>query len=632
MLHVDRLNRRLELREEMRKGKPRLLLSVYVGTHRESIVWLSCTPGDARVNDICVSRPDVYASDLTEAFKEVLFKHSVDMDAAAADADAVESSQATSSTSRLFEPVAETMAEVDSFKGRERLEPVRMAPTESVRSRAFGSRRKRKELDGVGDLREVCNKQACAAARAERDAAQAARDTAVAQSAKLRTALSEIAQKLDIGDGLLGLAAQSVQHALMEILDDGIGDLHESAALDEQVDTQDEQDDCAKQPAESAPPKLAPRQSPPTLTLSPPPLPQWTAYLVSGSTRSLGRITITATALVWKSSRGAADSECNESLNISLTDISDCGWTVTRITPFERMHRCSLGRVAAAPIFFDFPHKLPSDDVSGSFATSLEIENTMKTAVEACKTAAATALQKNPTTSADATSTQDAATPALPTASARAPAPPTKRHRAGKKLREQLLELNRLRNRGKAKEAAELARSLEESTPPTATAASKLDSLARQRVRELRDTAFSFGGLQLTRQILQRFFEMPEVRQLFTAELLQRHSDAVDGETGRLLIKAAKDFFCELLKAPRGDKATRGGRRTDEDRNAHAAALAALLPSDLFENRRGRAAMRLLGLTYRQVKRGTELRGEMEDRAGGWKRIKTSEHYDKAPT
>ena len=80
----------------------------------------------------------------------------------------------------------------------------------------------------------------------------------------------------------------------------------------------------------------------------------------------------------------------------------------------------------------------------------------------------------------------------------------------------------------------------------------------------------------------------------------------------------------------KGKEAKRGGRRTDINRNAHASAVAAMLPADLFENRRGRAAMRLLGLTYRQAKRGTETRREMEDRGGGWKRVKTSEHYDKA--
>lgn len=204
--------------------------------------------------------------------------------------------------------------------------------------------------------------------------------------------------------------------------------------------------------------------------------------------------------------------------------------------------------------------------------------------------------------------------------------------RQGRELREQLLELNRLRHAalkgsaGNAEKAAELADALELEAPADQQ---KLDCLARQRVRTLRDTAFSFGGLELTRQVLRRFCDMPEVRQLLTPELLQRRRDTIDGETARELIKASKAFFGELLKAPRSEGKQRGGRRTDEDRNAYAAALAALLPHDLFENRRGRAAMRLLGLTYRQVKRGTEQRSEMEDRGRGWKRLKTSEHYDK---
>lgn len=202
----------------------------------------------------------------------------------------------------------------------------------------------------------------------------------------------------------------------------------------------------------------------------------------------------------------------------------------------------------------------------------------------------------------------------------------SKRLIAAKKLREQLLELNRLRNSGKGTMAAELAQQLE-ADPPSDT--SKLDALAKQRVRELRDTTFSFGGLHLTRRILQRFVDSPEVRPLLNEDVLQKRQDAIDGETARVLIKAAKAFFGELLKAPRGEGMKNGGRRNNEDRNAHAAALAALLPADLFENRRGRAAMRLLGLSYKQTKCGAELRAEMEDRGYGWKRLNTSEHCDK---
>ena len=35
-----------------------------------------------------------------------------------------------------------------------------------------------------------------------------------------------------------------------------------------------------------------------------------------------------------------------------------------------------------------------------------------------------------------------------------------------------------------------------------------------QGERELRDDAFSFGGLELTRQIVRRFCDLPEVRPL----------------------------------------------------------------------------------------------------------------------
>ena len=43
---------------------------------------------------------------------------------------------------------------------------------------------------------------------------------------------------------------------------------------------------------------------------------------------------------------------------------------------------------------------------------------------------------------------------------------------------------------------------------PAATPAKRQDALAKQRVRELRDTTFSFGGLALTRKIVARFLEI----------------------------------------------------------------------------------------------------------------------------
>ena len=300
---------------------------------------------------------------------------------------------------------------------------------------------------------------------------------------------------------------------------------------------------------------------------------------------------------------------------VSLSSITKLEWSVKSLNPFSRVNRCRLFRSSAGAVTFDFPFNMPGG-VSGSTAKQL-LDADIQRAVEVAKIGSP---------SAASTPAATATAPTPPAAPAAAAPKLTKRVQEGRKLREQLLEINRLRHQGSATEASELASSLESAAPADAK---KLDGLARQRVRELRDTAFSFGKLELTREIVRRFVDMPEVRPLLTTEVIERRRDALDGETARDLIKAAKAFFGELLKAPRGEGKKRGGRRTDNDRNAHAAALAALLPRDLFENKRGRAAMRLLGLTYRQAKRGTELRGEMEDRGGGWKRQKTSEHFDK---
>ena len=59
------------------------------------------------------------------------------------------------------------------------------------------------------------------------------------------------------------------------------------------------------------------------------------------------------------------------------------------------------------------------------------------------------------------------------------------------------------------------------------------------------------------------------------------------------------------------------------------AGLAQMLPVDLFINRHGRAACRILGIHYRQAKRGAQLNGEILDWGKGWKQIETANHTDK---
>eukprot|EP00966_Prymnesium_polylepis_P035164 817370-Prymnesium_polylepis.1 len=54
-----------------------------------------------------------------------------------------------------------------------------------------------------------------------------------------------------------------------------------------------------------------------------------------------------------------------------------------------------------------------------------------------------------------------------------------------------------------------------------------------------------------------------------------------------------------------------------------------MLPASLFQSRRGAAAMRLLGISYRQAKLGSSLNGEILDYGKGWRLIKSGEKRDK---
>ena len=55
------------------------------------------------------------------------------------------------------------------------------------------------------------------------------------------------------------------------------------------------------------------------------------------------------------------------------------------------------------------------------------------------------------------------------------------------------------------------------------------------------------------------------------------------------------------------------GRRSDVERNAFWASVVSLMPTDLLENRQGRAMMRILGISYRVVKGANTMRKDLED-------------------
>lgn len=219
------------------------------------------------------------------------------------------------------------------------------------------------------------------------------------------------------------------------------------------------------------------------------------------------------------------------------------------------------------------------------------------------------------------------ATEASASSAARAPQPPkiTKRKEEGASLRKELVAIARLFTAHKSTDAQARLDMLLKAAPSEGgdeeQAIAREESLAKQRVRGVRDTLFEIGNISLTKRVVRRFLDTPEVRLLLPDELRQRQRVAADDAVREELVEAARRFFGNHFK-------TRGGR-SEEDRNAMAAAGAAFLPSSFFDSKHGRAAQRLLGIGYRAAKRFVGIRAEIEGRGKGWKRLKMSEHCDK---
>jgi len=189
------------------------------------------------------------------------------------------------------------------------------------------------------------------------------------------------------------------------------------------------------------------------------------------------------------------------------------------------------------------------------------------------------------------------------------------RHGIGAALRPLLRRVSELEKAGKYAKAAELL-----ATAPSGTSLGR--KALHMRAHQLRDTAFSIGGLDATKAAVALFIKQLEVQQLLPEQLRDRQHDAADDEVGRMMLDTAKAFFTQVF-GPR----PKGGRRDAETANALRAAAVALLPRDIFEKRHGRAAQRLLGVSYRLAKAASAERGELEDRACGWRRV-TEVHTD----
>jgi hypothetical protein len=158
-------------------------------------------------------------------------------------------------------------------------------------------------------------------------------------------------------------------------------------------------------------------------------------------------------------------------------------------------------RGEAAPREFDMNTSIA---LARSFAMELQ---------SAAAAAATTAAAADPPATAPAVAA---------TASRRPPIKLTARVQAGRALRDELQRINRLQGKGKSKDATAALAALDASAPSSEQARKCEDELARQRVRELRGELFSYGEVSLTREVLRRFLETPEVRLLLPPQLQVR--------------------------------------------------------------------------------------------------------------
>ena len=226
----------------------------------------------------------------------------------------------------------------------------------------------------------------------------------------------------------------------------------------------------------------------------------------------------------------------------------------------------------------------------GTRAGVCELEREEAAIRMAAAEAAIAAEPARAATAATATATEPAATAAAKRSRAKTV---PKCHRIGAELRKQLQQVAQLEDshkKGSNEEAAVLLASVRgEFGPPGKDEHQHAEWREQKAAQKLRDCAFSIGGYQETARVIQRFQEMPEVRQLLSPD----HERSSDAQVRSELLDHAKAFFTDLM--PAGGKQ---GRRDAESQNATLAAATSFIPRDIFEKRMGAAAMRATGISY----------------------------------
>ena len=348
---------------------------------------------------------------------------------------------------------------------------------------------------------------------------------------------------------------------------------------------------AAPRPEPSPPPPTRESPPPPPTPESPPSILASRPHPTSGRPIS-GLLAFSSTTIAWAPEDTALT---EQAVSLPLTQIFKVTTEQARPTPFIQCTRCTIFRRGGQPsLYFD------------SQMEQVAMESFVSTLLEAVAHAAA-AHSAPPATAANVPNA---------TAASKAPATqPTARARKGAELRKALQKVSRLKARNKPKAAQRALDAAASGSEPSA-------DLVNKRAFELAGLLFSFGSLELTRAVLDKFLGLRDVKQALPEAVRKTRQEAADAKTAQELLATAKNMFTHLMKAT--------GRRTDVEMNAFWAGAATLIPRDIFATRQGRAAARLLGIPYRTIKRASQIRGKLEDASVGWFRIDTARHKDGA--
>ena len=184
----------------------------------------------------------------------------------------------------------------------------------------------------------------------------------------------------------------------------------------------------------------------------------------------------------------------------------------------------------------------------------------------------------------------------------------SKAEQGAKRARNEMSIVARARDR-KGDTAADVL--LEDMDTGGGCASKSETQIVRRHAQALAKSAFEFGmngdngSLQRVSRILNVLSCRPDIREASRLTEGKEFKKTKTEELENMIMKALPQFFGELMQTD--------GARNKETQNAMLAALVAALPPDLFTERLGREAERVLGTSYRMLRQAVDHRAELEE-------------------